>query len=249
MLLSSPRHTRRDLEYWESIREHDRVYGELVARLGKPERAIEKIRAFAAEPCYAATSWGKDSTVMCHLLALSGARVPVLHIVQEGPQKDPEQHRVRDVFLARFDIDYHEIVVEHEDSRVHRDDGFARFPALEIGIRRARKRFGDRYISGLRAEESGLRKQALLKTFKRGARSCWPIGSWTTRDVYGWCERNDLPLHPAYGCTRGGFWDREQIRVGIIGGPKGTQHGRAIWEWEYYPDVMRVLDPDRVTAT
>lgn len=247
MLLQSDRHTERDLEYWHSLRKEDRIYGELLTRSGKPERAIERIRQFADLPCYASTSWGKDSTVMCHLLALSGVRVPVVHIVQEGPQKDPEQHRVRDAFLGRFDLDYHEIVVEHDGSREHRDDGFARFPALEIGIRRARKRFGDRYISGLRAEESGLRKHALRKTFREAARSCWPIGRWTTKDVYGWAERHDLPLHPAYGCTRGGFWDREQIRVGIIGGPKGTQYGRAQWEWEYYPEVMRVLDPELTT--
>lgn len=164
-----------------------------------------------------------------------------MHIVQEGPQKDPDQGLVRDAFLSSYDIDYHEIVVQHDAARVHRDDGRAHFPALDIGIRAAQKRFGKRWIGGLRAAESGVRKRALPKSFRQEAASCWPIGRWSDRDVFGWLDLHDLPTHPAYAMTEGGMWDRGRLRVGIIGGPKGTQFGRREWEWRYYPDIMQRL--------
>src|SRR5690606_18904538 len=156
---------------------------------------------------------------------------------QEGPQKDPEQHRVRDIFLARYPVDYHEIVV-HETRRVHKDDG-SHFPALDVGIRQARKRFGERYISGLRAGESGVRKRAFRGTFRAETTSCWPVGEWTGQDIFSWLHLHDLPIHPAYACTMGGMKDRDRIRIGIIGGPKGTEFGLRDWEWTYYRDIMR----------
>lgn len=240
MLLSSHRHKPKDLDHWASLQRLDLVCGQRLMRSRKPQAAIDAIRRFSAEPCYLATSWGKDSVVTCHLAVLSGAQMPFVHVVQEGPQKDPDQHRVRDAFLAMFDVDYHEIVVPYEP-RHHKDDGRAHFPALDIGIREARRRFGHRYIGGLRAAESGVRKRAMGHTFKPGARSCWPIGRWSDQEVYSWLAVHDLPIHPAYACTDGGLWDRGRIRVGIIGGPKGTQFGRAEWEWEYYPDIMLEL--------
>jgi phosphoadenosine phosphosulfate reductase len=75
----------------------------------------------------------------------------------------------------------------------------------------------------------------------RSANTCWPIGRWSAKDVYGWLKVNDLPVHPAYACTSGGFLDRDWLRVGIIGGPKGVHMGRAAWEWEYYPEIMQRL--------
>lgn len=241
MLLSSHRHSREDLAHWQTLQRLDEVTGALLARSRKPQAAIDSIKAFAdSGACYVSTSWGKDSVVVTHLLTMTGLRLPVVHIVQEGPQHDPEQERVRDAFLERFDVEYHEIVVPHA-SREHRDDGRAHFPALDIGIKEARKRFGERYIGGMRAEESGTRGRAIGSTFRPNAKSCWPIGRWTAQEVFAWLHMHDLPIHPSYACTMGGMLDRGRIRVGIIGGPKGTGHGRRDWEWRYYPDVMREL--------
>lgn len=182
------------------------------------------------------TSWGKDSVVALHLLVRSGASVPVVHIVQKGPQHDPYQEDVRDAFLARFDLDYHEVVVEPQSLEQAEDD---KAPSMIEGIRRVHERFGTkRWISGLRADESGVRK---LRARAGLVNSCWPIRWWSAEDVYGWLAAHDLPVHPAYAMTRGGLYDREHIRVSIIGGKKGRAYGRLEWERDYFPDVLMEL--------
>lgn len=237
MLLSSERHSPEDLALWEMLERGDMLTGKRLARSPRSARAVSMLKRFVDEgPCYLGTSWGKDSVVVCHMAASAGVRVPIVHIVQEGPQRDPEQHRVRDVFLARFDVDYHEVVVE-EQTREQRETG--RAPALEVGIRRAQARWGKRWISGLRAEESGVRK---LRAKIGSDASCWPIAWWTAREVYGWLAYHLLPVHPAYAMTQGGMWDRDWIRVSILGGEKGQQHGRREWERHYYPREMARIE-------
>lgn len=212
------------------------LVGRRLAKSARAAKARASILRFVEDgPCYLGTSWGKDSVVACHLAAQAGARVPIVHIVQEGPQRDPEQHRVRDAFLARFDVDYHEIIVP-EQTRQQRETGHA--PALDIGIKQAQARWGKRWISGLRAEESGVRK---LRAKIGSDASCWPIAWWTAAEVYGWLAAHDLPVHPAYACTQGGMWDRDWLRVSILGGEKGQQHGRDAWETHYYPQEMAAI--------
>lgn len=233
MLLPSERHSPADLDWWKRQHLRDYMHGGDLSRSHRPESAMADIRDFSdSGPCYMGTSWGKDSVVALHLLVLSGASVPVVHIVQDGPHKDPDQHRVRDAFLSRWSIDYHEIIVEDRGVLQH-ETGHA--PGLDAGIKEAQARFGKRWISGLRADESGVRKLSARKGLRD---SCWPIKWWTAQDVYGWLVLHDLPIHPAYAMTRGGTWDREQIRVSIIGGQKGRGLGRLDWEQHYYPDII-----------
>lgn len=237
MLLPSKRHTAADLAHWRKMERVDLLNGERLNHSAKPQAAVDAVRRFVgAGPCYVGTSWGKDSVVACHVVALSRVQVPFVHIVQEGPQKDPEQHRVRDAFLARFDIDYHEIVVEPQ--QVAQIDG-KHAPALDAGIKRARGVFGARWISGLRAAESGVRK---LSAKLGSSGSCWPIAWWSAAEVYAWLAVYDLPVHPAYACTQGGLWDRDWIRVSILGGENGTGHGRREWEQHYYATEMAAID-------
>lgn len=235
MLIPSYRHTAADLEWWRETEAADCVHGRTLA--GKAASALQELHRFAdLGPCYAATSWGKDSVALTHLLYLSGRAIPAVHIVQEGLQQDPYQAAVRDAFLADFPLDYREITVERLD-RVHRDDG-SHAPQLDEGIRRACRQFGTRrYIGGLRADESGARKIRARVGIPEN--SCWPLCWWKAADVFGWLALYDLPTHPAYAMTGGGRWDRNQIRVSTIGGIKGNQFGRREWEQEYYGDILR----------
>lgn len=241
MLLASHRHSADDLAHWHRLERADLLRGERLARGPMPARAIAEIQRFVAEgPCYVGTSWGKDSVVALHLTVLAGVRVPVVHIVQEGPQKDPDQAAVRDEFLRRWDVDYREIVVEslgrEQDERKHA-------PELDAGIRAAQRLVGSsRWIGGLRAQESRVRKiRAKIGT----PSSCWPLSWWTAEDVYAWLAVQRLPVHPAYACTMGGAFDRDWIRVSIIGGQKGRQHGREEWELRYYPEIVRGIERAR----
>ena len=60
--------------------------------------------------------------------------------------------------------------------------------------------------------------------------SCQPNGHWSARDVFAYLNAHDLPVHPAYAMTFGGALDRGRLRVGTIGGSRGTEFGRAEWE-------------------
>lgn len=233
-LIECDRHHAADLRWWRRAERADHIIGQLLERRGRSDRAQDIIRRFVDDgPCYLSTSWGKDSVVALHLAVRAGVQIPVVHIVQRGPHQDPYQTAVRDAFLERFPLDYHEIVVEEVERR-QRETG--RTPQLQIGIRRAARRFGPRWIGGLRADESAKRKRVAQTNT-----SCWPIRSWLSRDVYGYLAHHDLPVHPAYAMVGGGTWDRDHLRVSIIGGQKGMGTGRRSWEWHYYPDVMERL--------
>lgn len=244
MLIPSPRHTAADLALWAELERADALHGLAVEASGRWRRAVEEMRRFAAAgPCYVAVSWGKDSVVLAHLHELSGLRLPVVNVAQHGPQYDSDCPRVRDAFLARFPgTDYREIVVT-SDNRAQRDRDKA--AGLEEGIRRAQQLIGTaRYVGGLRADEGGGRKQRMWRGLTWGD-SCQPIGRWSGADVFGWLARHDLPTHPVYAMLGGGRYERDRLRVSIIGGAKGRGGQRDPHEREYYGDVLRRLQAGR----
>lgn len=244
MLIPCERHTRADLEFWRTTEAADVVHGELIFERGSWRKAVDEMRRFAdAGPCYVATSWGKDSVVLSHLLTMSGLRLPLVNVAQHGPQYDVYCPLVRDAFLDRFDVAYHEIAVDADERGRH--DG-QHSKGLDEGIAIAAKLLGTRrYIGGVRASESGRRKIRMRTIGLSNADTCQPLGWWSAADVFGWLAFHSLPVHPAYAMTGGGRWDREQIRVSTIGGAKGRQFGRADWEREYYGDVLRRMESAR----
>lgn len=244
MLLPSPRHRPADLRLWSDLEAADRIHGEQLMRSGKWKRSIEEMRRFAAAgPCYLAVSWGKDSVVLAHLHELSGLKLPVANVAQHGIGYDPHVPDVRDEFLRRFPCtQYHELVVPLTDIP---DDG-GHSPALDEGIRRLAVRFGTRrYIGGIRADESRIRRISLCSRGPSTQNTCQPLGWWTTQDVFGWLAYHDLPVHPSYAMLGGGRFDRSRIRVSTIGGPKGMHSGRSEWEREYYSDILNRMASSR----
>lgn len=240
MLLESSRHTAADLAWWKTREMADKLNGERIAKSQRAERAIDLMESFASRgKCYVSTCFGKDSTVVSHLAALAGLRIPFVHIVQQGPQYDPDIPRVRDAFLARFPVDYREVVVEPQ-TKIQEDGKHA--PGLDLGIHRAKKQFGGRWIGGMRAAEASIREFTMRTKGLACRTSCSPIGWWTADDVFAWLAHHDLPVHPAYGMTDGGRWDRAQIRVSIIGGVKGRHMGRELWEKQYYSDRLLEIE-------
>src|SRR6202012_1923524 len=98
--------------------------------------------------CYASVSWGKDSVAMAHLVLRSAASVPLVY-VRAVPHGNPENMMVRDVFGPR---DYREVIADYRGITGSADE-----------IEKAKDRiffaafneFGNRHISGIRADESG----------------------------------------------------------------------------------------------
>lgn len=240
-LIASPRHTKRDLERWEYWQRVDVVEAERWTD-AKMLRAMVDMREFASERCYAGVSWGKDSTVLAHLVSElateSGVVIPLVW-VRVKPIENPDCEKVRDAFLQRFPhIKYDEIVVWCK----HDSEGWHARGTLEKGFRSVYARYGRKHVSGVRAAESGTRKMRMKMCGVATENSCAPIGWWTAQDVWTHLHVFDLPVHPAYACSVGGMLDRDRIRVSSLGGRRGDGWGRTEWEQRYYRDEMRVLE-------
>lgn len=247
MILASPRHTRADLAAWARWSRIDAALGRsraLALRGDEALAALERFVRAAPGVGFQGVSWGKDSGVCLHLMALlterTGLRLPVVW-VRVARRESPDCPAVRDAFLSRFGplLDYHEIHVEAGDvgGKLTSATGFAE----------AHRRFGDRHVSGVRADESRVREASARAHGIATDRVCRPILRWSAQDVFAWHARHDLPLHPAYAMSMGGTLDRMRLRVASLGGERGTGHGRRSWERAYYPDEMDALvsDPAR----
>lgn len=241
MLIDSPRFKRGDREHWDSLERYDRAIG---ARLDRKEQtAIDRICQWAEHgDGVCSVSWGKDSTVVAHLLALSGVRVPIVW-VRSDPFEMPECDDVRDAFLATHTIEY---VEKHAVLRnpkrgetgyeAHHTTGGKHQDVLKENIT-------GRYISGVRAQESRIRQQSARWHGTVSKNTCRPILDWTAEDVFAYLYRERLPVHPAYAMTYAGRLDRRWLRVHPLCSyhEESGVHGRdmASWEDDYYADAIQ----------
>jgi phosphoadenosine phosphosulfate reductase len=225
-----------DLAAWEHHERMDAAWSSTQAFARRVARAKAAALSCAAKGnCYAGTSWGKDSTVLAHLLV--GTATPIVWVRVE-PLFNPDCLIVRDEFLRQHDINYHEVTVTATRGPDRHWLGTGR---LEEGFSEAARRFGTRYLSGIRGAESGPRKQRMKFYGIESKNTCAPIGYWQGMDVFAYLYANGLPVHPAYACTMRGAYERERLRVATLGGDRGTEHGRRAWEYTYYPEEMRAI--------
>lgn len=250
MLIPSSRHTPADLDLWHELEAADRLHGErLPSRL--IEQSLAAIRDFlSAGPAYCGTSWGKDSVVTAHLCRMVDPQLPLVNLRVE-PTRNPYCDKVRDCFLARWPMSYHEETVSYHDcgewfSEPWEKETYRRWDAA---WRAVCKRLGiDRHISGVRASESGVRKIRMRTWGLNTPRACCPIGWWTENDVFGYAAAHGLPLHPNYAMLGGGRWRRDKIRTAELGDVKGTERGRREHEREYYGDILRRIEAGQFDA-
>lgn len=225
MLIRVPRLTVADLATWATHERTDAVNAERW-RSKLETMAAQATEAIAAwhrdGPGYAGVSWGKDSVVVAHLIVRAGLDVPLVWVRVDGVE-NPYSPLVRDAFLARWPVRYEEI---EAPAGAHRTSA--------EGFRIAAERFGDRYVSGVRAEESRARRVSLATHGIDTGRACRPIARWSTAQVFAYSQAHGLPLHPAYAMTMGGMLPREHLRVAALGGERGRGHGREEWERRYY---------------
>lgn len=224
MLIPSNRHTVADLRLWSELEASDWARSKPTAMMDK---SIKSIREFWAKgPCYAGVSMGKESVLLAYLVHLSGVEIPLVWI-RYGMATNPDCFSVRDALLPMLPgITYHEIDVG--ESEVMRDD-----------FTPAAKATGTtRYLSGLRADESGTRAMSIRYLGLSTENTCRPLGWWKIADVFSALCHFNLPVNSAYAMLGGGRWPREHLRVASIGGRRATNMGRAEWEREYYGDVL-----------
>lgn len=244
MLIPCDRLDAADLAAWRRLEAVDAVNARRMPLERMALAAMDAIEAFVAVGgVYSGVSWGKDSVVVTHLVARlraeRGLVVPVAYI-RVVPVDNPYCLDVRDAFLARNVVDYNEITIE-----CPRVDGGG-FAGSRVGAERDAagyaecvRRFGGRYISGVRAEESRVRKLRAWHWGVSSPNTCAPLSWWTADHVFAYLHKHDLPVHPSYAMSMGGRWDRRWLRVSTIAHGRGDERGLAEWERRYYPAERR----------
>jgi len=238
MLIHSNRFRYGDLDYWQTLEYQDKLYSQInKSRIDhKISNAIASIRLFTLEkPAYASISWGKDSTVLAHLVASHNISIPLVWI-KVIPIFNPDCEKVRDAFISKYQCNY----IEQEVTLIPDTNGkYHASKSLESGFKSISKTLEtNRYITGIRGDESGIRKMRQKINGVATLNTLAPITYWSTQDIYSYLYRFDLPVHPAYAMTKGGIINREHIRVASIGGKRGSNFDRTEWEKLYYPDIL-----------
>jgi phosphoadenosine phosphosulfate reductase len=231
VLIECERHTPADLAHWRKLELQDRLHYR-AHRLRVESMARQSVRWISefvhGGPCYLGVSWGKDSVLLAHLALTAGIDVPLVWVCVTG-RENPHCVLVRDAFLRAWpDARYHEIEIE-----AGRDG-----QTSKIGFGAAAARFGDRYLSGIRRDESYAREMRFQGHGIASERTCAPLSHWKNADVFAYAAQYELPLHPVYGMTAGGRFDRSHVRTASLGGLRGTQYGRREWELLYYPEEL-----------
>jgi len=228
VLISSPRHRPEDLELWRDLEEADLQHFEVLRRSGRIEQSLEAIRNFAESPCYCSVSWGKDSVVLAHLWhSVVGTKYwSVWHARRE---RSPETEMVEKQFLSRYELRYARLMFQ-SNSAVSEYERLTR---------------ANRYLTGIRSEESSQRKISAAVHGVATDNACRPLLRWANEDVFSYLAHYQLPVHPVYAMLGAGRWSRKHLRVEILGGSEGSGAGRTEWEREYYGDVIRRLEANK----
>lgn len=245
MLISSDRHTAKDLLLWSELESADHAHAASRGHASRNNEARDAIISFVAQgPCYAGTSWGKDSVVVAYLLWRYAPDVPLMHL--RPTNHNPDCDAVRDAYFDRYpgqkyvevSVDYSGVDRTQPDSVVDRETDRCWYKA----IREFGDAYGHRHILGLRGEESAGRRLRMAKWGLNSPNGCAPIGNWSTADVFAALASRLLPVHPAYAMLGSGRWQRDRLRVAELGDTHGKGSGRREWEAEYYGDVLRRLE-------
>lgn len=250
MLITDPAHTSRDLQTWTDWERYDKAIGASATISAMQDHAIAVIRSFAADgSCVCSVSWGKDSVVAAHLTWLADPTIPIVWVPTiraDGTSYEAAgTYRVRAAFLATHpDIEY----IERPAIASNPKRGEPGYEQHQIDPSRRsqdvlREQITERYISGLRAEESRMRRLSIAHRGLNTPRTSRPIAYWTAEHVFAYLSREALPVHPTYAMTYGGRMDRRWLRVHPLRSappPASTIYGRDMTGWEdhYYPHLV-----------
>lgn len=230
MLITGSCMSTEDMARWDQLVRYDAILAASPSLQKSEEQAIDEIERFLSDgSAYCGVSWGKDSTVVAHLVRRISPTIPLVWVRVE-PIFNPDCPAVRDAFLSAYPGEYIEIVRHCRTDA----DGLHATGTLESGFKEAAAMAADRHISGIRAEESGPRKLRVMAYGLSTSRTCAPIGRWRGEHVFAYLHKYNLPIHPAYAMSMGGTLDRRRIRVSSLGGKRGRGWGRREWESFYY---------------
>ena len=234
MLIECERHTKEDLDLWCELEEADLINYRISNMQFKEQKAINLIKEFSVKPFYVSVSWGKDSITVLHLAIRACVKLNVVTAVGNYKTVAFNDFYIKDVkniFQSRYNFIYNEIIYPEYPPKSKQ----------KVLYNYGRNNIS-RHILGIRSNESSIRKLSAKVHGNSTENVCRPILNWSTDDVFSYCAKHNLPLHPNYGFLGAGRYNRKFLRVGgSIGGEDGRNFGRAEWEKEYYLDVLNKI--------
>ena len=142
---------------------------------------------------YLACSFGKDSSVMLHLVLQEKPDIPV-------------------IFVSRIETNlidnYEEIISNWGNINLHQVNfnadtlQFINKSVIKTAMETVKYNY-DSYFIGLRAEESNgrritLKKDGVFYKMRDGLNRIAPVAFWTTKNIAAYCVENDLPTLDKY---------------------------------------------------
>ena len=226
MLVVSERHTKDDLYLWDLYSEIDQIKKYSTKKLNTSKNVLKEWFC-RHKDCVLFTSWGKDSVMLMHIIHELGLNMPMVHGKFEV-HNNPDTDIVRDEFLKKYDVNYIEEVLPIELKGNDKDWNFLA------------KKYSKYRITGLRNQESNIRKMVFMISRYMSEYSCRPLSLFKSDEVFAYIEQNGIPLCPVYGYLGGGRYKRHDIRTHSLGEDYPTPAGR-LWEKEYYQNELNII--------
>jgi hypothetical protein len=154
--------------------------------------------------------------------------VPIVH-VNILPLPNPDSANVETAFLKGFNAIKYE-AIDSLDSGGNNES-----KRHSLLFEPASQKYGHRYISGIRAEESAARRSRPRENSKN---TCTPLLKWTQKDIFAYLQMRILPIHANYAMSDGGAFPREHLRVSSLSGTRGNNRDRKVWTDLYYSDIV-----------
>lgn len=225
------------------------------------DQALDRLAGWAADhgpPSHVALSGGKDSVVVAHLVRTLWPDTPLVTFDSglEFPETLPfigdlcDHLGWVDWFILRANPTALEWFTAAGTWDINAPAGDVPCSLQEALIdgpsRAARQAFGDSVAWGLRAEESRgraitLRQSRGLRQRADGLLTMAPIWDWSTRDVWAFHARHDLPRNPVYDRLKAmGVPERDQ-RVSLMIEGHAVTTGRLMWLRRGWPEEFARL--------
>lgn len=217
------------------------------------DRAVRTIVAAAKQGiCAVAMSWGKDSTVLAHLVLMTLGGVDLLHL--QYPDDLPGGDSLRAWWLRKPGVMYHEQVAPDHNDQILAHERTKSQQARAVaavkknpGIQQAKHLGYVVLLTGLRASENpntrgwNYKVRGDLYQLRAGMWVGTPLATWSARDVWAYIASERLPYHPMYDNETHGL-TRETIRnTGWLATDGATTRGRVAWLRQHYPAQYRQL--------
>jgi len=162
------------------------------------------------------SSFGIQSSIMLHLVTQIRPEIPVIFI--DTGYLFPETYRYAEELVDRLKLNVKVYVPVHSASWQEAIYGrrwekgkrelkaYGMMNKLEPMNRALKEHQTEAWLTGLRHEQSTTREDLNYLTLQQKIHKAHPILDWSSKDVYYYMQKHDLPSHP--------LWEKGYVSVG-----------------------------------